>query len=369
MSVPFEERGGTLRGCFDLVSGRYPRFVFGGRVGDLLPVFHFHDEARDDLSAKLQYLVDNGYRTVTADEIGAFVRGTGALGDRRVALCFDDAWTSVWTMAGPLLKEHGLTAIVYAIPGRTADADACRPQGNADGPIPGSPFMTWPELRALQAEGTIDVQSHTHAHANVFSSTRVVDFVRPEYELSGILGRPLVTATPSLRFVQPEELGAPLFDWRSRMSDGPRVRHTVQAHEACVRLVAAEGNAAFFTRPNWRSSLTAVAGRHAPDAALETADEQQRAIDEQLDRGRSELNHRLATRSVNHVCLPWGVSGARTAEALRRLGFGTAIANRLPGIFAVRRGDDPHWLKRLHNRYIFRLPGRGRRWSLASVTR
>jgi hypothetical protein len=64
---------------------------------------------------------------------------------------------------------------------------------------------------------------------------------------------------------------------------------------------------------------------------------------------------------VQHVCLPWGVSGARTERALRRLGYRTAFANRLRGQHAVARGDDPLWLKRLPNKYILHLPGRGRR--------
>ena len=33
---------------------------------------------------------------------------------------------------------------------------------------------------------------------------------------------------------------------------------------------------------------------------------------------------------------------------------------------AVRPGDDPYWLKRLPNKYIFHLPGRGRRLWLVS---
>src|SRR5690242_20126993 len=99
MSVPFEERGGPIRGCLDLLSGRYPRFVFGGRLGaDLLPVFHFHDVTAADLDAKLCYLADNGYRTVQADEVAAFARRERRLDDRHVALCFDDAWASLWTV-------------------------------------------------------------------------------------------------------------------------------------------------------------------------------------------------------------------------------------------------------------------------------
>jgi hypothetical protein len=55
------------------------------------------------------------------------------------------------------------------------------------------------------------------------------------------------------------------------------------------------------------------------------------------------------------------VSSATTVAALRRVGYESAFANRMDGSFAVAAGDDPYWLKRLPNKYIFHLPGRGRR--------
>ena len=82
-----------------------------------------------------------------------------------------------------------------------------------------------------------------------------------------------------------------------------------------------------------------------------------------VDMGCAQLN----TQSVRHVCLPWGVSGRQTADALARLGFSTAVANRMPGMFAARQGDHPFWLKRLPNRYIYCLPGDGRRWFFSSL--
>jgi hypothetical protein len=384
MSIPFGETGGLVRGCLDLVCGRFPLFVFGASVGDLLPVFHFHDESREALEPKLRHLAENGYRTVTADAIGAFVRGDRPADPRAVALCFDDAWASVWTTAGPLLEQYGLTAIVYAIPGRTSDAAGCRVQGTrspalrqAQGiPISsrderlalppeatpaGSPFMTWPELRALQAMGVIDVQSHTRTHSRIFTSGTIAGFVEPGYDATLLLARPRISAEP-LRFIGPQDLGAPLYEHRSRMSDGPLMQHTMAAHDACTRLVASEGGPAFFSRGDWRSRLHAVAAAASPGIAPESEDAHQRAIEEELDRSRVELNARMGAPTVNHICLPWGVSGTRTAAALKRLGYVTAFANRIPGVHAVRRGDDPHWLKRLPNRYIHRLPGRGRRW-------
>ncbi len=354
MSVPFGERGGALRGAIDLVCGRLPRFMFGGGLGSLLPAFHFHDERRDELEPKLQYLHANSYRTITADEMSAFVRRGISPGPRRVVLCFDDAWKSVWTDAGPLLQKYGFSAIVYAIPGRTDDDD-------------GSPFMTWTQLRALQQAGTIDVQSHTFSHAQVFSSDRIVGFVTPHYRDTKYLNRPQLSSAP-LRFVQPSDLGAPRYEQRARMSDGRRVHVDLAIHDACTALVAAEGGASFFDRGDWRERLDGAArgaaGRSAAGsrrgADVETPAQQQAAIEEEIDRARAEITARLGT-PVRHICLPWGISGQTTAAALSRLGVETAFANRWPGVFAISAGDDPHWLKRLPNRYIFRLPGRGRR--------
>ena len=120
-AVPFAERGGAVRGLLDLATGCYPAFLFGGPVG-ALPVFHFHDVTRAWLEPRLQYLVDNGYRTVTCDEIAALVIDGVDPGPKRVALTFDDAWASAWTVATPLLRQMNMRAILFAIPARITDA-------------------------------------------------------------------------------------------------------------------------------------------------------------------------------------------------------------------------------------------------------
>jgi hypothetical protein len=55
------------------------------------------------------------------------------------------------------------------------------------------------------------------------------------------------------------------------------------------------------------------------------------------------------------------VCGGVTTRALERTGFLTAFANRMAGRFAVASGDHPYYLKRLNERYVLALPGRGRR--------
>src|SRR5258708_13225890 len=102
MGGPLGERGGWIRGCLDLACGRYPRFVFGGGTAGILPVFHFHDERRADLEPKLRYLAENGYRTVVADEIAAFVARDRAVTEPVAALSFDDACATAFRHARPL---------------------------------------------------------------------------------------------------------------------------------------------------------------------------------------------------------------------------------------------------------------------------
>ncbi|HEX4348452.1 MAG TPA: polysaccharide deacetylase family protein [Vicinamibacterales bacterium] len=360
MSVPFGERGGALRGLMDAVCGRLPVFTIGGAVPSrMLPVFHFHDETAADLEPKFRYLAENGYQTVTADQIAAHARGESALTNRHVALCFDDAWASLWTIATPLLETYELTAITYAIPARTEEAAGCRPHASAH---EGPPLVTWPELHALHASGIVDVQCHTESHSMVFCSSHVTGFVTPEYRAVPMLNRPQLSPEPALRFLQPEELGAPLYTARSRMSDGKRVDVAAGVRHECVDLVARDGGADFFERLDWQDRLGEVVARsngHAV-AHIESESDQERAIEDELDRGRAVLNDRLRTTSVRHICLPWGVSSALTHAALKRTGYESAFANRMEGAFAVMPGDDPYWLKRLPNKYIQHLPGRGR---------
>ena len=365
--APLSERGGSLRGVVDLATGRYPGFLFGTGVGAQLPVFHLHESSPACLVPRLQYLSDNGYRTVTTGAIAGLVLRGVHPGPRTVALCFDDAWASLWTVAAPLLRQFGFRAITFAIPGRIADAPGVRPtrddgidtQGGED--RSDVPFVTWPELRALAASGTIDVQSHTWSHSRVFTAPDVVDFVSPAWLDGPRLDRPRLH-DDTLRFAGDGDLGAPLFPTRSRMADGYRWLDAPATRLRCMEHVHAAGGAAFFDRAAWRDELHALV--RSGEGRFETEADREAAIAEELERSRAELAAR-AGAEVRHVCLPWGIGGAVARRAAQRLGFETMFSDRLFGRRVVSTGDDPMSLMRLPDRYIFCLPGRGRRFFLS----
>jgi hypothetical protein len=210
----------------------------------------------------------------------------------------------------------------------------------------------------MAASGRVDVQSHTFSHAMVFTSGRARHGVTPDYVRQRVLVRPRLDQGRTPEFLSSARLGFPMFPQRSRMADGRRFWPDPDGCARAEAFVAARGGPAFFDRPGWdvelRPVLAAVGGRRESDA--ERRDE----IERELADGRDVLESRLRT-SIRHACLPWGVTGGVTRAALERLGVVTAFANRLSGRMAVSAGDDPLFLKRLPYRYIFTLPGRGRR--------
>ncbi len=366
--MPFVERGGRLRGVLDLVTGCYPGYLFGGGIGRQLPVFHLHEATVEFLEPRLRHLAENGYRTLSADDVAAYVRAGAALPDRAVVLTFDDARASLWTVAAPLLRRYGLHAITFAIPARVTDATAVRPTIN-DGRAPADaaaddtsavPFATWPELRALAASGTLEVHSHTRTHASIFCSDTVVDFITPTFASEHILDHPLVSALHAPVFLGPAALGAPLFVRRSRMSDARRFVLSPSLVDDMTGFVADQGGAAFFERPDWRQTLTA----RMPSSAGTYEPESQRRLDiaDELSAGRDLLDERLGDGTARHVALPWGVAGRDTLRVLPASGYQTAYAEDLFRRRTVRTGDNPYQLMRLNGRFILCLPGTGRQY-------
>ena len=361
--IPFSERNTPWRGGLDLVTGCYPAFLFGGSLGRWLPVFHFHEATVAGLEPYLQYLVENGYRTVTSEAIAAYVRKGIHPGPKSVALCFDDAWASLWTVAAPLLRKYGLQAITYVSPARNPERECLRstiesPEGApADVDSSDAPFASWLELRTLHKVGVVDIQAHTLGHTMIYSDSVIGGFVTPGFLRHPHL-YPLVDTGTGERYLTPADLGAPLYTQRSRYSDALRYDNP-EAFAACVRQVRENGGAAFFARPDWAASLRKLAESFA--GRQETPAQRDTAILDDLSAARRQLNIQLNTDTVRHMCFPWAIASKPGEIAAEKAGYVTAFGDRLFGCRAVRAGDPPYRLMRLKHQHIYCLPGKGRR--------
>lgn len=119
-----------------------------------------------------------------AHMLGLATRGVAVLGiadllrapDTRdaVAITFDDALSSVWTIAAPLLDELAMTATVFVPTAHAGGDNGWR--GAGDRGIPRFPVMRWDELGALQSRGwTIGAHTRTHPALTRCPAAQITD--------------------------------------------------------------------------------------------------------------------------------------------------------------------------------------------------
>ncbi|MEQ8605112.1 MAG: polysaccharide deacetylase family protein [Marivibrio sp.] len=139
----------------------------------------------EQFEAHVEELASGAYNVVTLGTVAAALQAGEALPERTVAISVDDAYTSVYTRAFPLLQEKGLPFTLFVA---TDPVDR-----SLDG------YMSWDQLRELAAAGVeIGSQAVTHPHMPTQSAVRNRrELVRSADRLEEELGvRPTLFAYP-----------------------------------------------------------------------------------------------------------------------------------------------------------------------------
>jgi len=346
-----------------------------------VPVFVFHGAEPESFSRRLAHLADNGYVTLSADEYAAVLRGERKAEERAVVLTFDDGRGSVWSVAAPLLRRHGMKAVVFLVPGRIEsrpgppeptwdDAEAGRADAASllrreDGR---GALMSWEEVEALAGTGLFDFQSHTLHHARVHTGPQLAGFVTPRSRRGyDAFDQPLLGDGKRDLMGEEAPLGAPLLRSSSRTSEELRFHEDPGVRAACVAEVEESGGEGFFLRADWEKRLRRAFAREHVTGRIESPDERARAIRVELAESRRRIEERTGRRVV-HLCYPWHASGP-TARALAiETGYETAFCGKVLGVPITRPGADPRAIARIGEDYVELLPGRGRA-TLAEVLR
>ena len=352
----------------DLVLGRYPDFVTGGALprGEV-PVFVFHSLEPAEFGRKLAYLAQNGYQTLSADEHFQVLMGSRTAPDRAVVLSFDDGRGTLWSVGFPLLKKHGMKAVVFLVPGRVPSIPEPAPWADSPQREQGEgAFLSWQEIEAMSASGLVDFQSHTLTHGRIHVGPRVAGFLTPAHRRGpGVLDVPLLRRGSRDLFADQAPLGAPLLESAPRTSEALRFFEEPEVRKACVAEVRDNGGEAFFERRDWRRCLARIVEERGVPGTLETPEERLLALRRELLESREIIEKRTG-KPVVHLCYPWHASGPTAARVAREAGYRTAYCGKVPGVPISRSGDDPLRIARIGEDYVELLPGRGRS-SLASV--
>jgi Predicted xylanase/chitin deacetylase len=128
------------------------------QVGQGVPVLMYHSVAfekdnpvripPEKLDEEMKYLKDNGYYTITLDDLYAYFTSNTPVPQKSVVLTFDDGYEDNYTAMFPIMKKYGFRATIFAI---TDYLDKSKD------------YLTSNQLKEMQVYG-MDIESHTVDH-------------------------------------------------------------------------------------------------------------------------------------------------------------------------------------------------------------
>lgn len=288
----------------------------------------------------IRCLHSKGFVSIDFKEYYAHVRFGAELPERCVFLHFDDGYLDNWVFAYPILRKYGFKGTIFVNPEFVDPAPDPRP--NLDDVWEGRAriedlqphgFLSWPEMRAMEQEGVMDIQSHAMTHTWYFSGPEIVDFRHPGdpyvwMDWNDATARKWAYLSASRRS-RPAKLGSPVYqhgkslEVRRFFPDERLARHLEE-------YVSSQGDA-FFDRSDWTSVLHGLVAEFRSGNSLqegtESDEDHVRRLHWELGESKRILESRLA-KEVNLLCWPGGGYDPLSVEVSRQYYQATTLSSR-----------------------------------------
>ena len=157
MPKPFVVKGKSINKISETVSLKYNT--------ESIPVLMYHSigdaklnpyvVSTDRLNMDMQYLKDNGFTTLSSDELYDFMVKNKPIPQKSILITFDDCYEDNYTNAYPILKKYNFKATIFVITGYVDK---------------GKQFLSSTQLKEMQKNG-IDIESHTNLHEKLGTCT------------------------------------------------------------------------------------------------------------------------------------------------------------------------------------------------------
>lgn len=119
---------------------------------DLNPKLAENWLAPEKFRCQLRWLADNGYQTVSPEQLIEAVTKNGPLPAKPIMITFDDGYADAAYSVTPILREFGYTGVFFVITGWLNE-------GRPD-------YLSWAQARAM-AEAGMSIQSHSRQHVDM----------------------------------------------------------------------------------------------------------------------------------------------------------------------------------------------------------
>lgn len=319
-------------------------------------------ESLEQFEGKIVRLAKAGYRAVFWEELYEYMAGRRHLPGNSILLTFDDGYLDNWVYVYPILRKYGMKGTIFVSPDFVDPGTEVRPNlddaraGRCAGSelqVPG--FLNWAEMRAMEASGVMDVQSHAMTHTWYFTQSEIVGFHRPH----AVTPYPWLfwNARPERKpyYLNEDQQGYLPWGYPIFANQKSLVARQFFPDETAVDrvtgFVAERGGRRFFDDAEWEAKLRQwideAFGKGGLPGTFESEEARMVRITEEV-RSSKELIERNLGKAVQFICWPGGANDEAVHKIAREVGYKSwTLDSRSQLDKRNLPGTDPSSIKRI----------------------
>lgn len=317
--------------------------------------YNYLSESVSQFKKKIEYLLAKGHSFIFHDDVYHYMRDGRAIPEKAIMLTFDDGYLDNWVIVYPILKELGVKFTIYVSQEFVDPSPTCRP--NLDdvnagkinaGQLQLLGYLSWEEMRVMEASGLVDIQSHTSTHTWQFTDGNIIDFYNPgnaaTYPWIYWNNYPDKKPRWLAEDIGNDLWGLPIYS-NKRAMIARRYLEDVQSKERITDHVKKQGGSEFFQRLNWKEELRKLVKAHrvpAEKARFESQDEWRERLHYELSGNKAAIEKNL-NKEVQYLCWPGGAYNEELINLAGEYGYWASTVKQGGNTI----GDDPRFVHRI----------------------
>jgi peptidoglycan/xylan/chitin deacetylase (PgdA/CDA1 family) len=316
----------------------------------------------DIFEKQLSWLKRKGYQSISLQHLYEYMNEKCNLPKNPIVLTFDDGYLDNWVFAYPLLKKYGFNAIIYISPEFADPRNIIRKNLNDTwaNEIPFEQletqgYLSWAEMKEMEKEGVVDIQSHTMSHTWYPISNTIIDFRHPgdSYIWMSWNKNPDTKYVLQYESLNQESYGLPVYE-HGRALGIKRYFNDTTLDEYILRYVQKKDLKIFFNSSDWKGGLFKVVNRFQLDNSLqgreETREEYLQRVNYELSKSK-EIIERKLDKTVNFLCWPGGAVTNDALKIAKEVGYLSSTIGKDKhserNVLRNRYGEDPSRINRI----------------------
>lgn len=282
----------------------------------------------DKFESHLKWLRRFGFSSISLEQLYNYIFNNNQIPPKSIILTFDDGYLDNWIYAYPLLKKYGFKGVIFINPEFVDSRPIKRTRMDQveDGQeLETCGFLSWDEVRAMEQDGIMDIQSHAMTHTWYPVSNKIVDFRHPCDPYIWMSWNQDTANKPYLQIENEHEirLGTPVYEHDKALSK-PIFFNDPLLSEHLVEYVKENGTEHFFYQKDWRKLLyhqvEEYVSQNLISERIESIPEYSSRILWELKSSKEIIEYQL-NKKVEFLCWPGGSATTTGRQIASQIGY------------------------------------------------